>query len=263
MRPEDHKFEVSLSYIVRDCLKKSHPTLDMTAQDLNPSAQKAEAAASVPLRSGRSSQWRSVKGHLKASHFLHSWGWPWTPSLVSPSQGQGCRWVSVTTLGSLEIFKLHFYDWHTLYISHFFYCKIHTHQIDFLTTHLPSASWAVTLSACPSLDTACHLSLPIIMTPALRGDTVSDTNDTIPSLLGYRCPQRKESAMKMKTGPERGQHKEHLLSFEDGGKGTSQGPWAAPGRPKELKCTFHPRSVDIELLIQSCKIISVSFLSHF
>lgn len=87
------------------------------------------------------------------------------------------------------------------------------------------------------------------MTHALRGDTVLETNDTIPSLLGYRCPQRKELAMKMKTGPERAQHKKHLLGFEDGGKGTSQGPWAAPGRPKELKCTFHPCSVDIELLI--------------
>lgn len=53
----------------------------------------------------------------------------------------------------------------------------------------------------------------------------------------------------MKTGPERGQLKKHLLGFEEGGKGTSQGPRAAPGRPKELKCTSHPRSVDIELLI--------------
>lgn len=80
------------------------------------------------------------------------------------------------------------------------------------------------------------------MTPALRGDTVSEINDTIPSLLGYRCPQKMELAMKMKTGPERGQHKKHLLGFEDGGKGTSQGPWAAPGRPKELKYLSSPLS---------------------
>lgn len=159
MRPEDHKSEVSLSYIVRDCLKKSHPTLDMTAQDLNPSAQKAEAAASVPLRSGRSSQWRLVKGHLKASHFLHSWGWPWTPSLVSPSQGQGCRWVSVTTLGSLEIFKLHLYDRHTLYLSHFFLLQ-NSHPPDRLSDDPSSLCLLSCHTSCASQSRHCLPPIP-------------------------------------------------------------------------------------------------------
>lgn len=55
--------------------------------------------------------------------------------------------------------------------------------------------------------------------------------------------------MMTKTGPESGQHKKHLFSFEDDGKGTSQGPWAASGSSKTLKWTCQPLSVDSGLLI--------------